>query len=154
MGIGVLAVPVGGLGLQRLFTAFPNGSRGIALLLLRAVVGGTAIAEGVTCLLSNGTSALMQWAIALLMLASGIALEIGILTPVAAAAVTLANLAIVGSWITLPASSFSHDLLAVAFFIVMAANTCILGPGAYSLDARMFGRREIIIPAPPPCQEP
>jgi hypothetical protein len=26
----------------------------------------------------------------------------------------------------------------------------ILGPGAFSVDSRLFGRREVIIPSPPP----
>jgi hypothetical protein len=29
---------------------------------------------------------------------------------------------------------------------IMAIATAFLGPGAFSLDARMFGRREIVIP--------
>lgn len=30
--------------------------------------------------------------------------------------------------------------------IVLTAAIALLGPGAFSLDARMFGRREILIP--------
>ncbi len=30
--------------------------------------------------------------------------------------------------------------------MILAAVIALLGPGAYSLDARLFGRREIIIP--------
>jgi hypothetical protein len=37
--------------------------------------------------------------------------------------------------------------LTAAFYIsVVAAAIMLLGPGALSLDARLFGRREIIIP--------
>jgi hypothetical protein len=36
----------------------------------------------------------------------------------------------------------------------MAAATALLGPGAYSLDARLFGRREIIIPQASNPHEP
>ena len=116
-------------------------------------MGVTAIVEGIASILPHGGAALVQWTIGFLLLASGIALGVGILTPIAAAAVTLANIAIVGSWISLAASPFSHDQLAVTFLIIMAANICLLGPGAYSLDARMFGRREIIIPASPPLKQ-
>lgn len=30
--------------------------------------------------------------------------------------------------------------------IILAAAIALLGPGAFSLDARLFGRREIVIP--------
>jgi uncharacterized membrane protein YphA (DoxX/SURF4 family) len=40
-----------------------------------------------------------------------------------------------------PASSIAHLNLAI-ICIALA----LLGPGAFSLDARLFGRREIIIP--------
>jgi hypothetical protein len=33
--------------------------------------------------------------------------------------------------------------------VVMTAALVLTGPGAFSLDARLFGRREIIIPPPP-----
>jgi len=37
-------------------------------------------------------------------------------------------------------------LMTAALFAVIALAVICLGPGAYSLDARLFGRREIIIP--------
>lgn len=41
------------------------------------------------------------------------------------------------------AESSAFLMLAAAMLIAIA----ILGPGAFSIDARMFGRREIIIPS-------
>jgi uncharacterized membrane protein YphA (DoxX/SURF4 family) len=46
-----------------------------------------------------------------------------------------------GSAVTLVGSGID-DLLAV----MMAISLALLGPGAYSVDARLFGRREITIP--------
>lgn len=37
-------------------------------------------------------------------------------------------------------SLLSFNLMAIAIAI------CLLGPGAFSLDARFFGRRKVIIP--------
>jgi hypothetical protein len=37
---------------------------------------------------------------------------------------------------------------ATLFAGVIAVALCLLGPGAFSLDARWFGRREVVIPPP------
>jgi uncharacterized membrane protein YphA (DoxX/SURF4 family) len=75
----------------------------------------------------------------LLALLVGAAVLIGFLTPLAA---LLAGFVSLGN---------APDVLgggpATIFLIVMAAAVFLLGPGAWSLDARWFGRREIVIPS-------
>lgn len=51
--------------------------------------------------------------------------------------------AVVGLSIT---ANFNASVLSEIYAIVLAAAIILLGPGAFSLDARFFGRREIIIP--------
>jgi hypothetical protein len=41
------------------------------------------------------------------------------------------------------------DWLTMVFIVVVVAAIILLGPGSLSLDARLFGRREIIIPRGP-----
>ena len=76
----------------------------------------------------------------------GLMLLIGFLTPIAGLAATAVNL-MNGTALLLATDTDKHasafaaiDLAAISFAIVL------LGPGAHSLDARLFGRREIIIP--------
>jgi hypothetical protein len=44
-----------------------------------------------------------------------------------------------------PASNLLVDKMAAFFLIADAAALALLGPGAHSMDAYLFGRREIII---------
>ena len=76
----------------------------------------------------------------------GAALAIGFLTPYAGVLVGLCFLGIAFSW--LPAPSWGlHDARLLSFgIIVTAVAIALLGPGAFSLDGRLFGRREIVIP--------
>ena len=64
----------------------------------------------------------------LILLGSG-CLLLGFLTPVVAVLLGLASL-------TLP---FNLDIVVLSIVIAL------MGPGAFSIDARMFGRREILI---------
>lgn len=61
----------------------------------------------------------------------------------------MAGLSRVGLW-WVPALSVKalDSPLSVVFVITMSVAIILLGPGAYSLDARLFGRRKIIIPRP------
>ncbi len=76
----------------------------------------------------------------------GLGLLLGFLTPVAGAIATFGYL--VGGVTLLIASDLGKHTSAFSALdlAVMSLTLVLLGPGAFSLDARLFGRREIIIP--------
>jgi putative oxidoreductase len=112
-----------------MFSSFPDGAPGLGLLLLRAVLGVGAISSGVADL---GTGALLG----VLDIVVGSLLLAGFLTPVAAILLGLAALNI----------AFSEEKWTPVSVFIVALATALLGPGAFSIDARLFGRREMIIP--------
>jgi len=114
--------------LQRFFSSFPDRWRGFGLLLLRVLVAVSVIVQTIAYLRAAET--LAGWSIVVLLLASAACLLLGFVTPVAAVLIGLTSLYPL------------QDLEIVVLAIVIA----LLGPGAFSVDARMFGRREILIP--------
>jgi hypothetical protein len=116
--------------MQRLYTMFPQGCPGVALALLRL---GVAL-ELMALLIGRGSissSNLGLLLLALLLLA-------GFLTPFAAAAAIVSELALTAlgdAW------TLSAGLLMLDPVLVL-----LLGPGAYSCDARLFGRRLLTLP--------
>jgi len=79
-----------------------------------------------------------RWLIAALILTGACCLLVGFLTPLVAGLIGLTSVILVFS--SLP---FSIQMLDI---VVLATAIALLGPGAFSIDARMFGRREILIP--------
>jgi uncharacterized membrane protein YphA (DoxX/SURF4 family) len=79
-------------------------------------------------------------------IASGALLLSGFLTPVAGVLVGLGTLGITLGWLPAAAPNLFDALLPAVFAVIMSAAIVFLGPGAFSVDARLFGRREIIIP--------
>ena len=77
--------------------------------------------------------------VAVLTFVIGGCLLIGFLTPIVAVIIGGGAIIIALSALTLPTQS----LVGV---IILAAALALLGPGAFSVDARLFGRREILIP--------
>ena len=102
------------------------------------------IVQGGLCLFSFG--ALPRVWPAVFAILSGALLTVGFLARVGAA--FLAFSTAIGALVAAPGCSpnlfdgRSSTLLAAAVLITIL----LLGPGAYSVDARIFGRREIIIP--------
>jgi len=132
--------------LLRLFSTFPAGSPGVGLLLLRATAGIILIAHG-TSAVANGTLAnSTTWIVALFTIASGASVLFGFLTPVGSILAALLSAGIALSWLPQDVLYAVETRPAAALVTVMAAALASLGPGAYSIDSRLFGRREIVIP--------
>jgi uncharacterized membrane protein YphA (DoxX/SURF4 family) len=131
--------------LRRLFFAFPGGWPGVALLLLRAVLGLVILAEG-RFYFGEPKPAPSDWLMGLTAVAAGALLLIGLVTPIAAAVVAAGTAGVGLSMFPGCVPTLFDSRISLLFGLTMVLTIIGLGPGAFSLDARMFGRREIIIP--------
>jgi len=129
---------------QRLFSAFPAGWPGVGLLLLRSAAGGAVTMSAIAYLHAEAMT--WAWAAGLLAIATGACLLGGFLTPLAGFAGTLGALGIALSLLPSPPGEAFAGSPASWLVAAMSATVALLGPGAYSVDARLFGRREVVIP--------
>ena len=132
--------------LQKFFSTFPSEWPGVGLLLLRALVGCSLIAQGVGYI-QTLDHRLAAWGLAALAFAGGGFLLAGLMTPLMAVLVAAGGIGVALSWIPLPDAALFDSYPAIINLIVLSIAIALLGPGAFSLDARMFGRREITIPS-------
>jgi uncharacterized membrane protein YphA (DoxX/SURF4 family) len=128
--------------MKRLYSSFPNGNAAIGLALLR-VLSGAGLAEQSRSIAfgffaapaSHGGT--LSGIAAVCALAAGILIVIGLWTWVAAS-------------IALPVGIASAVLgiepLHSLFFASLSFAVALVGPGAFSLDARLFGWRQIRFP--------
>jgi uncharacterized membrane protein YphA (DoxX/SURF4 family) len=119
---------------QRLFSTFPDGWPGAGLVFLRAAAAIPIIQDGFT-----GLPAALPPLVILQLLSAGTAalLLVGLWTPVAGALIAVTEICLAFSHVSYPAM---HIVLGV-----LGAALAMLGPGAWSLDARLFGRKRIRI---------
>ena len=134
--------------MQRLFFAFPGGLPGFGLLLLRLATSLTALYEERTLRPFQEMSSSVHWLLLTSGLVAIILVLIGLLTPIGCLLVALETLKVLSSLLAGRLGSPVDVLLAVDL-IVMASVSAAVGPGAFSLDARLFGRREIVFPHGP-----
>jgi uncharacterized membrane protein YphA (DoxX/SURF4 family) len=78
--------------------------------------------------------------------AAGALLLAGFATPIIGALVAVTAAAVGLSLLPGCAPTLFDSKISLIFGLTMLVTIIGLGPGAFSLDARMFGRREIIIP--------
>ena len=112
--------------MQRLFSMFPDRGPGVGLLLLRAALA--------VALWQSRTAGSPAWTG--VALAACLLLICGWLTPLALLLACVQALA--------------HLAVDQAPTLLLIAGLALLGPGAYSLDARRFGRRVVRHDAAPP----
>jgi uncharacterized membrane protein YphA (DoxX/SURF4 family) len=111
-------------------------------------VGALLIMRGIACMMS-GHETRFLFVVALVTIAAGALLLAGYLTRWAALVAIAAGVSTMCSWLPAPSVAlFDTRTVAVLATVIAAAVIC-LGPGAFSLDARLFGPHEIIIPKAP-----
>ena len=117
--------------MQRLFSTFPEGLPGVGLVLLRAAVAVPVLQQTIAGLQTAPPLGLVRAGSALLLM-------VGLWTPVAGLAVATAELVL----------AFLHpaERWVGVHFATMGLAVALLGPGAWSIDARLFGRKHIQIP--------
>jgi len=119
--------------MQRLFSMFPLGAAGIALILLRLSAAGMLL----TLSLPQAEITSSEWSFAGLAVLAAF-LVLGVFTPILCTVCCCLEIAVL-------ISLRSADALHLIFSIVDTAALGLLGPGGYSLDARMFGRRRVVL---------
>jgi putative oxidoreductase len=125
----------GGYFLRRLFSTFAEGWPGVGLLILRLVACSSIVVRGLSEL-----KAAQSVQIAILQLAAilaGALLAIGLWTPVSGCLVAALAL-----WHLFTKSVEPSSCILLA---VIGVALAMIGPGVWSLDARLFGWRQFLI---------
>jgi putative oxidoreductase len=114
-----------------LFSTFAEGWPGAGLLLQRVLTSTILVYCGVSHLLENAGWALgLPYIIAAI---AGVLLLLGLWTPLAGI-----TIAMVGVWAFFASSAHCLTAIIVA---VLGATTAMIGPGMWSIDARLYGRK-------------
>jgi uncharacterized membrane protein YphA (DoxX/SURF4 family) len=133
-----------------MYSMFPDGWPGAGLLLLRAAAGTVLLAQGIAYLYDKREAGLFAVAVAAAMSLVGASLLVGFLTRLVGVVALVAFLGSAFPWLRAPdAGPLATSITAGLSAVISVAVVC-LGPGAFSLDARLFGRREIVIPPSSP----
>lgn len=107
---------------------FPRGAPGIALLLLRLFAGAELVADA-----KAGLTELHVVVLGVL-IACALAIVMGLATPIASILAAIVEAIVLYAHGSLSALHPSAP-------IVISVALALLGPGAWSIDARLFGRR-------------
>jgi uncharacterized membrane protein YphA (DoxX/SURF4 family) len=119
--------------MQRLFSTFPNRGAGVALVVLRLAVA-VALVSGAGLCPGPGAEVLVA-----LSRIAAVLIVVGWFTPLAAGSAVLVSLSTF--WLC---RQGAVDALMIAILVAIS----LLGAGAYSVDARLYGRRRLVVGRP------
>ena len=119
--------------MQRLFTTFANGWPGFGLLMKRMILGITLLYRA--AVLFSGHPVTLQMALYTAGGIFGLFILAGLWTPIAGTLIAVVEL-----WI---AFTTNGDRWMPIILAVLGATLAMIGPGWWSIDARLFGRKRI-----------
>jgi hypothetical protein len=119
--------------LQRLFSNFANGLPGLGLMLQRFATATVLVSGAVRQL--DATSQLGSLGLHMMDAGAGLLLLAGLWTP-------FAGIIVAGRALWAAFSSGGDPTLSLVM-AMLGASLAMIGPGAWSIDARLFGRRQI-----------
>ncbi len=120
--------------MQRLFSTFPNSWPGTGLLLQRVVAAALLFYFGFGHVRESSQHGLIF--AHLVGAAAGILLLLGLWTPVSGMLI-----AVIEVWVAYSSVHAEIPIMLATF----GATLAMIGPGAWSIDARLFGRKHIEI---------
>ncbi len=121
--------------MQRLFSTFPTGRPGAGLLLLRLAVGASLLLERIPVIGVIPQS--LGFEVRIVLVCLGISMLCGLWTPVMGIVAAVIELLIA---VSQSGGGAMHVLL-----VILSISLALLGPGAWSIDAQIFGRKRIDI---------
>lgn len=124
--------------MRRRFSNFAHGAPGIGLLLLRLTVATMAISHDVMVFATSPSLAVLAFHVFLTVLA--VMLLAGLWTPIVAALMAISTF--------VEAASHDFTWLQCASVALLCVAVALIGPGAWSIDARLYGWKEIKITDP------
>jgi uncharacterized membrane protein YphA (DoxX/SURF4 family) len=138
----------------KLYSSFPNGNAGLGLLLLRFISGGGLMEQGLLALgklsamPSNNARTVAELIIGLILSLSGLLVVAGLWTSVATGVATIVASIVAATQVAFHGALAGQNVCvsALLFLAFLSAVVALLGPGALSADARLFGWKRIVFP--------
>ena len=137
------------------YTTFPGGKSGIGLLFLRIVAAAATAAYGVILLIGLDTIKLTQFSyvicliLSLMLISGSVFMVLGLMMPFVTLLIALCM--VIEVYLRFvrvsPLEVSSFGLIGLLMLLSNLIALVFLGPGAFSIDARLFGRKRIFIPA-------